>query len=476
MPTMPATPAVPASPKPFSPGDAEFDAAFELLSGVFDPTQADTQFPRRANAVYTASVILWMLTFQRMHPDKSLEATVKHLLNTQPTLLPKNKRVHEGTLSTNTSSYSDARQWLPIKAVEWFANHVTQSLMGDTPLSWGTRRVYLIDGTTIALAPEPALQAQFPPAANQHASGTWPLAQLVVAHELCSGLMTVPEVGAKAGKSAVSETALVGGVMDRLPADSVVMADAGYGIFSVAWAAHRRGLGFVFRLTNQRFEAYRRNARLVASGEGWSTWDWVWRPSDDEREKHTHLPEDAAIAVRIHQQRLPSGAMLAVVTDQSATTAEVSVWYEQRVRVEVDIRNVKVVMNLEHQAVRSVEMFRKELLMSVVAYNLVCQFRRQAAAAAGCEPRKLSFKRVWTTFRVFLLNAMFRTAAEWRAKYEEALKYAQRDRLPKRPPGRQYKREAYRRSAKCERFERRPPRPSKDETSEKPPATKAPPT
>lgn len=453
-----------AAPRP--PSDAEFDAAFALLGGVFDPADADARFPRRPNAVYTAAVILWMLTYQRMHPDKSLEAAVKHLLATHPALLPADhKRVREGTLSPHTGTYSDARHWLPVAAAEWFADHVSRTLMADTPPAWNGRRVFLLDGTTLTLAPEPDLRAKYPPATNQHGRGVWPVALLVVAHELSSGVAVVPEVGAKFGHRAVSETALAGAVMDRLPTGGVVMADAGFGIFAVAWEAHRRGLGFAFRLTAQRANAYRRKARQVASGDGWWTGEWVWRPSAKERRAHPDLPADAELVVRMHQVRWPSGGTLVVVTDQSGTAGEVGEWYRQRGSVEVDLRNLKVVLDTEHMASRSDNLFRKELLLSVVAYNLVGQFRRQAATRAGCEPRGLSFKRVWTTFRTFLLGSRWRTAADWRAGYERALGYAVKDRLPNRPPGRRYEREAYPRRPKADQFKKRKPRPPADETS-----------
>ena len=447
------------------PSDAEFDAAFALLGGVFDPADADARFPRRPNAVYTAAVVLWMLTYQRMHPDKSLEAAVKHLLATQPALLPADhKRVREGTLSAHTGSYSDARHWLPTAAADWFADHVSRTLLADAPPAWNGRRVFLLDGTTLALAPEPELRARYPPATNQHGRGVWPVALRVAAHELSSGVAVVPEVGAKFGDRAVSETALAGAVMDRLPADSVVMADAGFGIFAVAWEARRRGLGFVFRLTAQRAKAYRRTAREVASGDGGWTGERVWRPSAKERRAHPEWPADAELVVRMHEVRLPSGGTLTAVTDQTGTATEVGEWYRQRGLVEVDIRNLKVVLDSERMAARSEAMFRKELLLSVVAYNLVGQFRRRAAERAGCEPRRLSFKRVWTTFRTFLLSVQWTTAEAWRAGYERAMGYAVKDRLPNRPPGRTYEREAYTRRPKANEFQRRTPRPPADDT------------
>ena len=164
--------------------DCQFDEAFALLGDLFDPTEADERFPVRGNAVYRTCVVVWMLVYQRMHPDKSLEAAVKHLLDSRPSFLPENKRVRQKTLSSNTSSFSDARKRLPREAAEWFSSRVSQSLIDASPPTLQGRRVFVIDGTTMKLAPERELQKAFPPAPNQHGPGVWPVALLTVAHEL----------------------------------------------------------------------------------------------------------------------------------------------------------------------------------------------------------------------------------------------------------------------------------------------------
>ena len=151
--------------------EAEFDRAFELLRELVDWSAADREFPVRGNAVYTSSVVLWMLVSQRMNPERSLESAVKRLVETQPDFLPRNKRVFEETLSENTGAYSRARTRLQRDAAQWFAQRVSQSLIDATGPSWDGRRVYMVDGTTITLAPEPALRREFPPATNQHGVG-----------------------------------------------------------------------------------------------------------------------------------------------------------------------------------------------------------------------------------------------------------------------------------------------------------------
>ena len=99
-------------------------------------------------------------------------------------------------------------------------------------------------------------------------------------------------------------------------------------------------------------------------------------------------------------------------------------YYSRRYDVEHDIRDVKVTMDTESIRAKSVEMVKKELLTSIVAYNLVVQFRRQAAKIAKVLPRRLSFTGVWNTFESFLLTQPACSLVQWAARYDAALKIA----------------------------------------------------
>lgn len=434
--------------------DAEFDRAFLKLQELVDLTQTDRLHPSRGNAVYTTSVVLWMLVYQRMSSDSSLEAAVKKLVNSQPTLLSRNKRIVEQTLSSDTGAYSKARSRMPLSVASWFAEQVSQSLIAASPPTFSRRRVFTLDGTTITLAPEPALQRAFPPASNQHGEGVWPVALLVVAHELASGVALLPEVGAMYGPHAVSETALIAKSLAAMPPESLVMADAGFGIFAVAHEIADAGQAFVLRLTKSRFMSLIKKATLIDSGARRKTWSHTWRPSAQDRKHHPRLSNDAALQVRLHEIVINEQLTLLLVTDQTSDAETMAALYERRTDVEIDIRNLKIVLKAEEIRARSVEMFYKELYASIVSYNLVTQFRRQAAAMIDQPPRRMSFKRTWTTFREFLLSQMYSEPETWRDRYRIALKYATRDKLPHRP-GRRYERETYPRRPKSDQFKKR---------------------
>lgn len=436
---------------------AEFERAFQRVQSLVSWQDLDQEFPLRGNAVFINSVVLLMLLYQRMSPDKSLEAAVKMLLETLPSILPDNKRVTEKTLSTDSGGYAKARLRLPLAASKSLAQKVSQALMDLTQPSLLNRRVFFFDGTTITLAPEPVLRKAFPPASNQYGEGAFPVALLTMAFELESGAAVLPEIGAMYGPNAISETAQVHQVFVQLPQHSVVMGDAGFGIYAVANDARQTGHNFVLRLTASRFKAMVAKARLVEQKGAYKTYELKWRPSGSDRRSHPELAKDAVLQVRLHEIRIHEKLTLYLVTDLPENATELAELYRHRDDAEIDIRNFKVTLKAETMRGRSVAMFQKELWMSLVAYNLVSDFRREAAQKAGLAPRKLSFKRVLTTFKTFLLTTMFTTAAAWREGYQEALHYAMKDKLPNRP-GRSYEREAYHQRPKSAQFKKRIPK------------------
>ena len=245
-------------------------------------------------------------------------------------------------------------------------------------------------------------------------------------------------------------------------------------IFSVAWGAIQHEHSFLFRLTESRFQSLRKRAVRVSATDGHQTWRLAWTPSPRDRLTNPHLPTDAVVEVLLHEVLLhevvipenPTCAsfQLWLVTNLTESAATSAALYQRRGDIETDIRNIKVVLDTEHIRARSEAMFRKELLTSMVAYNLVVQFHRQAAELAKVPPKRLSFTGVWNTYRIFLMNKFSTDPIQWRTHFRQALHYAMRDKLPHRP-GRNYERSAYTKRNKSTQFKKRskPPDPSKQQ-------------
>ena len=229
--------------------EEEFTSAVEMLQQILPNDELDWLPPSGPATVYTTMVTLWMLILQRLGGGKTLNEVVKDVISHNGNLLPNNKRIREGTLSENSGAYSQARKRLDLETVEIFANRVCDSLIESSAPWFDGRRGFIIDGTTITLAPTEELQEAFPPATNQHGETVWPVAMLMVAHELQSGCALPPEIGAMYGENSTSEAKQAREITTRMPRGSIVLADSGFGIFSVAYHTSASGHDILFRLT-----------------------------------------------------------------------------------------------------------------------------------------------------------------------------------------------------------------------------------
>ena len=404
--------------------------------------------------VHSQAATIWLLILQRLRGGASLSEVVSEAVNHQADLFPDNKRVREGTLGENTSTFSKARKRLPLEAIEKFSRRVCDYLGRTSERIFDDRRVFIVDGTTITLPPTPSLKRAFPPATNQHGESVWPVAMLMVAAELQSGCILIPKVDPMYGPNNSSEAKQAREIVGELPESSIVLADSGFGIFSVAYHTHQAGHDFLFRLSMTRFKSHRKKAELIDQGEGYKSYRHQWTPSAKERKSNPDLPDDASLDVFIHEVELEGGTTLAMVSGMDFDATCLAELYRRRYDVEFDIRDVKVTMDTENIRAKSVEMVMKELMGSIVAYNLVAQLRRGAAKLAKVPPRRLSFSGVWLSFQDHLLRKQCETFEQWQFAFTKALLSASKRKHPHRKEPRDYPRIAHTRRPKTTKFQK----------------------
>ena len=197
-----------------------------------------------------------------------------------------------------------------------------------------------------------------------------------------------------------------------------------------------------------------KKATEIESGKGYKSYRLDWRPSTKDRRNNPELPVDAALNVVLHCVDLDNGDQLYLVSTLDFDSTSAAELYSRRYEIEFDIRDLKVTMDAENIRARSVEMALKELMTSVIAFNLTMQFRRQAAKLARVEPRRLSFKSCWVIFQDHLLLGDEEDFEGWRIRFTRALILAGQKRLPQRSKPRSYPRVAHTRRQKSTKFMR----------------------
>jgi hypothetical protein len=397
---------------------------------------------RENNRVYSSGVVVWLMICQRLQAQGTLESAVLELLGGLPdSFWPYPcKRLEEAVkeggrklLSKQTGAYNKARQELSLPVVEQCCDHVFRQLIEQAELAPERRRAFFFDGTTVRMPHCEELVAAYPPTTNQHGASHWPLLRLLVAHDLYTGLALRPQWGPAYGSVAVSEQGLLEQLIHRLPNQAIIVGDANFGVFSVAYAADQRSHPVVLRLTVARAQSLARGPLQDGTDRRIQ-----WKPTREDRQSHPQLPIDAVVSGRliVRQVQPSNGAeafLLALFTTLEDSPASVVELYGKRWNIEVDLRSLKGTLRLEELTCTTVEMVAKEIDVAMLAYNLVRAVIYQTAQKAGLEPRLLSFTQVRNVLQVFVPRIAAapdeRTA---RKLSEDMLYYLSQCKLPQR--------------------------------------------
>lgn len=394
----------------------------------------------RRSQIYTLPVVIAMMLVQRLNQGGTQQEAVHQVIAGQLNhLLGDCERVRSGRISSNTGGYARACGRIGVgvveKACDQLLAELSQRVEAEPELEVP---LLLLDGSSLRLEHVKGLLEDFPPGRNQHKEGHWGIVRWVTCHDLQTGIALRPAWGPMYGAEAVSEQQLAEAVLERMPAGSVIVGDANFGVFSVAYAVTRHHQ-VLFRLSKPRAQALGAG-ELLPTGER----KIVWRPSHHDRKQHPGLPPEAEIEGRLIAVTRPGfRETLYLFTTLQAPWEKVVNWYGQRWNIEVDLRTLKGTMRLHQLRGKSTEAVEKELLIAVVAYGLVRAFMALAARAQGLSPRRLSFTRAYGLLNAMIGKLCVVDVQQRQQAYDRILVYMGQSKLPKRSQPRTYPREVW---------------------------------
>jgi len=424
----------------------------------FQALANDLGLPARQR-IFSLPLVVWLMISQRLDPKATLSTAVQQVVQQRPrALLSTHKRIREGTVSCHTGAYSDARHAMPLVVAEKVADRVLDHLMPGQreALPGWNRRVFIVDGSSLEMPHTAELLEAYPPDPKSH----WPVLRLLVAQELTTALAERPCWGPMYGPRAVSEQALTEQLLDRLPQHSVLLGDINLGVFSVAFAATRRGHDVLLRLQANRAGVVGHGLSLQSGLDQ----QVCWRPSAGERKKHPDLPADACVRGRLIVQQVTasdgSSVILYLFTTLRLRVEQLLQLYGQRWHVETDLRSLKRTVDLQVLHCKSADMIAKEVVLAIVGYNLVRAVMNAAAEEYNLDPRRLSFSRSQDVVNAALpgLDAAS-TPAEYLTKLRRMLHLVASCKLPDRRARRSLPRQVW--GHGCKFAKRKVPTPDK---------------
>ena len=221
----------------------------------------------------------------------------------------------------------------------------------------------------------------------------------------------------------------------------VLLSDRGFCSFAAIASLQARGVDSVMRLHQRRKSDFRKG-KFLGKDDRLVIWKKPGqRPPGSSKEEFAALPQ----SLTLRQIRLQVGVkgwrtrtiiIVTTLLDPRAFPAEaLRSLYLERWSVELRFREIKIALALDILRCLDPMMIEKELLMHVIAYNLVRSLMQHAAIRHCAALHTLSFKGTLDSLRHFadVIQAAQGKPRKQAALLDALLEIIARDQLPHRP-------------------------------------------
>jgi len=345
-------------------------------------------------ALFSTQLVLWAFLAQTLRDGKGVACTAA-VADMATYLLQTGQRPPSG----DTGDYCRARAKLKLPALQRLVREVSGQLedRADTGWLWKGLHAKLVDGFTFTMPDTPANQGAFPQPHVQRPGVGFPLARACVVLSLATAAVCDVAVGPYEGKQ-TGETALLRQMLATLAAGEVVVFDRYFCSFPMLALLSQRGVEVCVRQSQGRRSDFRRGRRL-GPDDHLVTWRRPQRRPWMTREQYAQIPKTLTLReVRFHVQvpgcRVETLTVVTTLTDpQKYSRQDIADLFGFRWKVELDIRQIKQTLHLDHVRCKTPEMVRRELWVTLLAYNLIRKVIATAAAVHQKQPRQLGFTR-----------------------------------------------------------------------------------
>jgi hypothetical protein len=190
---------------------------------------------------------------------------------------------------------------------------------------------------------------------------------------------------------------------DSLSPGDVVVADALFDNYFLAYELRQRGIELVARV-----QAERVGSQTVESRPDGDVivWQRPNKPRGMTGEQYRRYPRSllmrqVAVDARDRNNRAEQFHVITTILDESVDGGQIGDLYERRWSGEVDIRSIKSTMKMDILRCKTPEMVEKEIWAHLLAYNLLRTVMAVAASENDVEPRSISFKGAKQTLTAF---------------------------------------------------------------------------
>jgi len=269
----------------------------------------------------------------------------------------------EKDISLNTAAYSKARDRVPVELVDELFEKSRIEDVKNNYTHWNGYRVFLGDGTYVQMQDTETIREIYEVKHKEIASEGYPQGLLEAIIERGTGQL----YSFKLSNRHTSELSLFYDMLDDMPQKSLLLLDDLYNCYEIISKCKRIGVDLVVPAKRER------NYEIVEKlGDG----DEIIRINTPKnRSKWNGISEKPGkITLRRITCKSPEGedyVLFITILDRNITKDDIQLLYLTRWDIEIGIREIKTVMNINVLRSKTPEMALKELSISLSAYNLI---------------------------------------------------------------------------------------------------------
>ncbi len=305
-------------------------------------------------------------------------------------------------ISFDTSGYSKARQRIPIELFKMVFEDSKNNIQPEIGI-WHGHRVFLTDGTFLQLQDTEAIKEVFRASTNQgYPKG---LFQGIIEQ----GTGTVFNFAL--GSDSQSELELISGMIDTIPRGSLLLADDLYNCFSIFSLLEEQDVKII--VPGKRARNYEVIERI---GEGDEIVQ-IKKSKDSQWLKGKKLAKDKLLLRRIEYNSVyEEGKKYVLYTsllDKKISKEEIILKYESRWDIEISIREMKTIMDINIVRSKSPDTTYKEVYSAIIAYNYVRKIILKSTENSAFSPEGDIIQKCYQNNKHIFVDKLGRTYSKW---------------------------------------------------------------
>ena len=318
-------------------------------------------------------------------------------------------------ISSKTTAYCNARNRLDKECLDKLNEQIIsqQEQTIQSQYLWCGRDVKVVDGTCVSMPDTEKNQELYPQPSGQAEGCGFPVMKIVASFSLATGSI----LAFRTGNLHNHERLIWHKMWDCYEEGDVVLADRGFCSLCDFELLSQKGVDCVMRLHQRRkkhdiIEKFSSNDYLVS----WKKEKDNKRPDWITPQQWEQIPPEITvryITVIIENPGFRTQSFVVATTlldPEKYPPQAIADLYRKRWMAELFLRDIKTTMHMDILRCKSPEMIHKELIIFIIAYNLIRGLIWESALKKGIDPYQISFKEAmvaichWSLFFTFTGN------------------------------------------------------------------------